>query len=108
MVKELLLGVSHVSHRVMCVLSDFSRVRFFATLWTVAHQAPLSIGCSRQEYWSGMPCPPPPGDLPNQGLNPHLFCLLHQWAGSLPLMPPGHVVNQLLLKSLTCATEPSL
>ena len=47
-----------------CVLSCFSHVRLFATLWTVACQAPLSIGFSRQEYWSGLPCPPP-GDLPN-------------------------------------------
>ena len=36
---------------------------------TVAHQAPLSIGFSRQEYWSGLPCPPP-GDLPNPGIKP--------------------------------------
>ena len=47
-----------------CVLSCFSRVQLFATLWTVAHQAPLSLGFSRQEYWSGLPRPPP-GDLPN-------------------------------------------
>ena len=37
--------------------------------WTVAYQAPLSMGFSRQEYWSGMPCPPP-GDLPNPGTEP--------------------------------------
>ena len=40
-----------------------------ATLWTVARQAPLSMGFSRQEYWSGLPCPPP-GDLPNPGIKP--------------------------------------
>ena len=40
-----------------------------ATLWTVAHQAPLPRGFSRQEYWSGLPCPPP-GDLPNPGSEP--------------------------------------
>ena len=40
-----------------------------ATLWTVAHQAPLSVGFSRQEYWSGLPCPPP-GDIPNPGMEP--------------------------------------
>ena len=39
------------------------------TLWTVAHKAPLSMGFSRQEYWSGLPCPPP-GDLPNSGIKP--------------------------------------
>ena len=43
------------SPRILPVLSHFSRVRFFATLWTVAHQAPLSMGFSRQEYWSELP-----------------------------------------------------
>ena len=47
------------------MLSRFSRVRLFATPWTVAHQTPLS----RQEYWRGLPCPPP-GDLPNSGIEP--------------------------------------
>ena len=41
------------------MLSHFSHVRLFVTLWTVAHQAPLSMGFSRQEYWSVLPCPPP-------------------------------------------------
>ena len=50
-------------------LSRFSRVRLFATLWTAARQAPLSMGFSRQECWSGLPCPPP-GDLPNPGIKP--------------------------------------
>ena len=50
-----------------CVPSCFSRVRLFVTLWAVAHQAPLSMGFSRQEYWSGWPCPPP-GDLPDLGI----------------------------------------
>ena len=45
----------------------FRRVRLCATPWTVALQAPLSVGFSRQEYWSGLPCPPP-GDLPNLGI----------------------------------------
>ena len=51
---------------VPCVLSHFSRVQLCTTLWTKAHQTPLSMGFSRQEYWSGLPCPPP-GDLPNPG-----------------------------------------
>ena len=58
------------SHHV-CVLSHFSHVRLFATLWPLVLQAPLSVGFSRQEYWSGLPCPPP-GALPTQGLNPPL------------------------------------
>ena len=51
------------------VLSPFSRVRLFASLWTVAHQVPQSMGFSRQEYWSGLPFPFP-GDLPNPGIKP--------------------------------------
>ena len=43
--------------------------QLFATPWTVAHQAPLSMECSRQEYWSGLPLPSP-GDLPNPGIEP--------------------------------------
>ena len=46
-----------------------SHVQLFATPWTVAHQAPLSMGFSRQEYWSGLPFPSP-GDLPNPGIEP--------------------------------------
>ena len=48
----------------VCMLSCFSRVQLFATPWTVACQAPLSMGFSRQEYWSGLSCPTP-GDLPD-------------------------------------------
>ena len=48
------------------MLSLFSHVQLFVIPWTVAHQAPLSMGFSRQEYWSGLPRPPP-GDLPNPG-----------------------------------------
>ena len=55
-----------------CVLSCFSHVRLFANLWTIAHQTPLSMGFSRQEYWSGLPFPSPE-DLPNQGSNPDLL-----------------------------------
>ena len=40
-----------------CVLSHFSHVRLFVTLWTVAHQTPLSMGFTSQEYWSKLPCP---------------------------------------------------
>ena len=51
--------------RVCAVLSCFSHDWLFVTLWTVACQAPLSMGFSRQEYWSGLPCPPPdPGIKP--------------------------------------------
>ena len=46
-----------------------SPVPLFATLWTVAHQAPLSVGFPRQEYWSGLPFPPP-GNLPDPEIEP--------------------------------------
>ena len=51
------------------MLSPFSHVWLFATLWTTARQIPLSMGFSRQEYWSGLPCPSP-GDLPNPWMEP--------------------------------------
>ena len=50
-------------------VKSLSRVRLFETLWTVAHQAPLSMGFSRQEYWSGLPFPSL-GNLPDQGIEP--------------------------------------
>ena len=53
----------------VCVLSRFRRVRLFATPWTVAHQAPLSMGFYRQEHWRGLPCPPPE-DPPLTGIEP--------------------------------------
>ena len=52
-----------------CILSHFSSVWLFATLWTVVHQASLSLGFSRQKYWNGLPWPPP-GDLPDSGIEP--------------------------------------
>ena len=50
-------------------VKSLSRVRRFLTLWTVAYQAPLSMGFSRQEYWSRLPFPSP-GDLPDPGIEP--------------------------------------
>ena len=49
------------------MLSHFSHIQFSVTLWTVACQASLSVGLSRQENWSGLPWPPP-GDVPNPGI----------------------------------------
>ena len=58
------------------VLSHFSHVGLFVTLWIVAHQALLYMGFSRQEYWSGLLCPTP-GDLPDSGMEPasHMWVL---------------------------------
>ena len=63
----------------------FSRVQLFATLWIVTHQAPLSVGFSRQEYWSGLPFPSP-GDLSNPGIEPRSPTLQ---ADALTSEPPG-------------------
>ena len=82
----------------VCVLSHFSRVQLFVTLWTVALQAPLpwdspgkntAVGCYALLQ----------GTFPTQGLNPCLLCLLHWQVGSLPTAPPGKpttiVINEL-------------
>ena len=78
----------HLKHGKYMWAQSFSRVRLFAIPWTVACQAPLSMGFSRQEYWSWLPFPPL-GIFPTQGLNPHLLCFLYWQADSLPLVPPG-------------------
>ena len=62
-----------------------SCVRLFATLWTVAYKAALSMEFSRQEYWSGLPFPSP-GDLPDPGIEPGSPALQ---ADALPSEPPG-------------------
>ena len=69
----------------MCVLSHFRRVRLSVTLWTAARQAPLSVGLSRQEYWSGCPFLLQ-GIFPTQGPNPGL---LHWKVDSRPLSHLG-------------------
>ena len=82
-------GLSPVDATV-CKLSRFRHVQLFVTPWTIACQAPLSMRFSRQESWSGLPCPP--GDLPTQGPDRPLLSLLGQ-AGSLLLAPPGKPVS---------------
>ena len=65
----LLDSVSLSTRDYVCVLSHFSRVQLCVTLWTAACQAPLSMGLSWHEYYSGLPCPLP-GDLPKPGIEP--------------------------------------
>ena len=74
-----------------CVLSHFSCVPLFAMLRTVSHQAPLSMGFSRQEYWSGLSFPSP-GDLPNPGIEPRSPTLQ---VDSLPFEPSLSVLSQM-------------
>ena len=71
-----------------CVLSHFSCICLCNPRDYIACQAPLSMGFSRQEYWSGLPCPPP-GGLPDPGIKPTSLSLLHWQGGSLPLDPLG-------------------
>ena len=65
-----------------------SHVQLFMTPWTIACQAPLSMGFSRQEYWSGLPCPPP-GDLPNPGIEPTPPQSPALAGGFFTIAPPG-------------------
>ena len=71
----------HISVKV----KSLSRVRLFVTPWTVAHQAPPSMGFYRQKYWSGLPFPSP-GDLPDPGIKPRSPALR---AEALTSEPPG-------------------
>ena len=62
---------SEININTMCMHACrlFSHVQLFTPLWTAAHQAPLSMGFSRQEYWSGLPCSSP-GNLPDRRIKP--------------------------------------
>ena len=85
--------------RYIYMLSYFNCVELFATLWTIACLVPLSMGFSRQEYWSELPCSSL-GDFPDQGMSPGFLCLLHCRVSSLPLAllrSPQKIYNRLLL-----------
>ena len=75
-------------HLLITIVSHFSHVWLFVTPWIVARQAPLFMGFSRQEHWSGLPRLSS-GDLPDPGIEPAFLCLLHWRADSLTLAPPG-------------------
>ena len=78
--------VNFYSRKPVCeCVKSLSRVQLFATSWTVARQAPLSMGFSRQEYWYELPFPSP-GDLPNLGIEPGSPALQ---VDSLSTEPPG-------------------
>ena len=70
------------------MLSHFSCVELFVTLWIEAHQAPLSMGFSRQENWSELPCPSP-GDLPDPGSEPTSLISLTLAGRFFTTEPPG-------------------
>ena len=88
----------------VCILSHFSHIRLFATLWTVACQAPLSMGFSRQEYWSGLLWPPP-GYIPDPGIEPISLVSPALQAGFYPLIHLGnptyvHICQQIWTESV--------
>ena len=84
----LLVSFHYLTQTCACfMLSHFSRVQFFATLLTVALQAPLSMGFSRQEYWSGLLCPPP-GGLPHPGIEPASPALVGRFFTTEPSEKP--------------------
>ena len=80
-------------------MKSFSRVRLFVTPWTVAYQAPLSVGFSRQEYWSGSPFPSP-GDLSDPGIEPRSLALQADTLSSEPPEKPGYLYIGWHLKAL--------
>ena len=90
-----------VCQPLLLLLSCFSRVRLCVTPQMAAHQAPPSLGFSRQEYWSGLPCPPP-GDLPDPGIEPASLALqayslmLSHWGS--PLISYMPIQNKKLKK----------
>ena len=90
-------------HMRACVRSRLLQcVRLFATTWTTGHQAPLSMGFSRQEYWSEFPCPPP-GDLPDPGVEPRSPPLQMD---SLTTEPPGKPFDLGLTLSIASSRHP--
>ena len=90
-----------------CMLRSFSRVWLCATPWTVARQAPLSMGFSRQENWSRLQCPPP-GDLPDPRIKPESPASPALQADSLPLSHRGspYINVTILLKKSSLRQAP--
>ena len=74
------------------VVESLSRVQLFAAPCTIAHQAPLSMGLDRQEYWSGLPFPSP-GYLPDPGIEPRSLALLADILTSEPPEKPLYLHN---------------
>ena len=76
-----------------CSVCMLSHVWLFATPWTVVHQAPLSMGFPRKEYWSGLPCPPP-GHLPDPGIKPTSPVFPALAGGIFTMEQPGNVTAE--------------
>ena len=83
------------------MLSCLGHVQLFVIPWTVACQAPLSMAFSRQEYWNGLPCPPP-GDLPNPGIkpvSPVALALVGGFFTTEPLGKPIHLSGRVTINA---------
>ena len=84
-----------------CVLSRFSRVQLFLTSWTLACQGPLSLGFSRWENWSGLPCPSP-DDRPDPGREHTILAPPALQAGSCLTDPPGRAWGMQIKTKMRC------
>ena len=85
----------------LLLLSWFSHIQLFLTLWTVARQAPLSMGFSRKEYWSELPCPNP-GDFPDPGIKPTSLMPPALQVDSLPLSYQGKPQDMVYVYVYVC------
>ena len=83
--------IAHIGSSACICAHLLSPVQLFATPWTIARQAPLSMEFSRQEYWSGLQFPPP-GDPPYPGIEPVSFAYLVLQIDSLPAEPTGRAL----------------
>ena len=86
--EEAIAHIHQTNSTCVCILSCSRHVQLFATIWTITRQAPLSMGFSRQEYWSGLSCSPP-RDLPYSGIKPMSPVPPAFQVDSLPTEPPG-------------------
>ena len=104
--QNIFISLKPHSYNVLCcpVLSHFNHVGLFVTPWTVASQAPLFMGFSRQEYWSGLLCPPP-GDRPNPGIKLTSLVSPALQADSFPTEPPGKPCKE-YMRILIESTQP--
>ena len=82
---------------IVVVVQLLDQVQLFVTPWTVVHQAPLSMGFPRQEYWSGLPFPSP-GDLPGPGIEPIFPTLTSEF---FTTEPPGKTLTFILYQSIS-------
>ena len=94
----------HQQYSPTCCMLSHSVVSDSATPWTVAHQAHLSMGFSRQEQWSGWLFPPS-GDLPDPGIEPESLMSSHWQVGSSPRVPPGKPIFTHMNKAVSVSLE---